>query len=78
MEKIKMDDNLATMTAEIPEIPHSMIFNNKDMEEVGCLEFSEKKMIFKGKVEESAQVFFEWLLEQLINPYIKERLIKEE
>ncbi|TET13405.1 hypothetical protein E3J84_00105 [Candidatus Aerophobetes bacterium] len=72
-----MDDNLATMTVENPEITCNITFHNKDNEEVGCLEFSGKKMIFKGKMEESAQVFFEWLLEQLVNPYIEKKLTKE-
>ena len=78
METIKTSDNLTTMSKEIPEIPRNITFSNKDSEEVGCLEFSGKKMVFKGKTEESAQVFFDWLLEHLVNPYIENQLIKGE
>jgi len=66
----------ATNTIIAPEIPRNITFHNKD-KEVGRLEFSGKKMVFKGKTEESAKVFFDWLCEQLINPYIEEKLRKE-
>jgi len=59
---------------EVPESSYNVSFRGKDGKEVGRLEWDDGKMAFKGKMEESAQVFFNWLLETLINPYIEKKL----
>lgn len=55
-----------------------MTFHDKDRKEVGHLEFTDGVMVFKGKIKPSAQVFFDWLCEVLVNPYIKQKLGKKE
>ena len=61
-----------------PETFYNITFSNKDNEEVGRLDFGGEKMVFKGKTKESAQVFFDWLLEHLVNPYLEKVGIRKE
>ena len=57
-----------------PECSYSMTFG-KDK---GRLYWDDGVMRFEGKVDKSAQVFFDWLLDNLVNPYVKAKLAKSE
>ena len=41
--------------------PCNMIFSDKDGSEVGRLSWDSGEMIFEGKADESAKIFFEFL-----------------
>ena len=60
-----------------PECSYSMTFG-KDNKDVGRLYWDDGVMRFEGKVDKSAQVFFDWLLDNLVNPYVKAKLAKSE
>ena len=71
-------DSINTDTGEIEiaglEDYSNITFYGKNDSEIGRLEWDDDKMVFKGKAKESAQVFFDYLLKTLINPYIEEKL----
>ncbi len=60
-----------------PECMYSMIFH-KGKEDIGRLYWGNGVMKFEGITEQSAQVFFDYLLGMLINPYIEAKLAKKE
>ena len=55
-------------------IPHTVSFHNPEGKLLGWLDFNFEKMTFEGDMEESAKVFFDYLKESLIDPYLKESL----
>ncbi len=61
----------------VPECMYSMIFH-KDNEDIGRLYWGDGVMKFEGITEQSAQVFFDYLLGILVNPYVKAKLAKKE
>ncbi len=58
-----------------PECSYGMAFH-KDDKQIGRLYWDDGVMRFEGKTHQSAQVFFDWLLDNLVNPYIKAKLAK--
>ncbi len=60
-----------------PECMYSMTFH-KDDKDIGKLYWDDGVMKFEGKLEESAKVFFDYLLGMLINPYVRTKLAKTE
>ena len=53
-------------------ILHAVAFHNPEGKLLGWLDFNFEKMTFEGDMEESAKVFFDYLKESLIDPYLKE------
>ena len=51
-------------------------FKNAANEDVGKLLFDGNKMCFRGNVDESAKEFFDYLVNTLINPYMKSKMEK--
>jgi len=51
---------------------HTVVFHNRDGETVGTLWF-DGPMRFEGDAEESARVFFEHFLKQLVDDYIESK-----
>lgn len=74
-----MEDNLNiwTITEEKASfwVPNYVITFNKDNKEIGKLDFNGDKLKFEGDVEESAKIFFDFLL-NAFNQRIEE--IKDE
>ncbi len=64
-------------TVITPENFYNITFH-KDNKNIGRLHWDDGVMKFDGEVEESAQLFFDYLLNQLINPYVKAKLAKTE
>jgi len=60
-----------------PECMYSMTFH-KDNKDIGRLYWGDGAMKFEGITEQSAQVFFDYLLDILVNPYVKAKLAKSE
>ena len=59
------------------ECGYNITFFGKDSsKEVGRLYWDDGIMKFKGITEQSAQAFFDYLLDNLVNPYI-EKKVKE-
>lgn len=52
---------------------YNMTFNNKDGQEVGCLDFNGDTMKFIGNADESARVFFDWIAESFASRLLQER-----
>ena len=52
-------------------------FSNGE-KEVGRIDFSTGKMVFSGDMEESARVFFDYLKESLIDPYLESKKKNDE
>jgi hypothetical protein len=81
MEELKIDTSnwdKVTCTDNAPtlfEPNHTILFFNKEHKELGKLDFNGDKLKFEGDVEESAKVFFDFLLSSF-NQRIEE--IKEE
>ena len=51
---------------------HNISFSNGE-KEVGKIDFSTGKMVFEGDMEESAKVFFDYLKDILIDPYLERK-----
>jgi len=58
-----------------PDCSYGMTFY-KDNKNVGRLYWDNGVMKFKGLTTQSAQIFFDYLLGMLINPYVKAKLAK--
>ncbi len=58
-----------------PECSYNITFH-KDDKNIGKLYWDDGVMKFEGKVEESAKVFWDYLLETMVNPYVKAKLAK--
>ena len=56
---------------------YTMVFWNEDRE-IGKLDFSSGVMEFSGDIAESAKVFFEYLKDKIIDPYMNKDFKKEE
>ena len=56
---------------------YTMVFCN-EVEEVGKLDFSSGIMEFSGDIAESANVFFKYLKDVIIDPYMKKSQEKNE
>lgn len=50
---------------------YSIVFYNKDNNEVGKLTFAKQTIKFEGKAEQSAKRFFEMYLKGFVDEYIK-------
>jgi hypothetical protein len=70
-DKVTCTDNSPTLF----EPNHTITLSNKDNKEVGKLDFNGDKLKFEGDVEESAKIFFDFLL-STFNQRIEE--IREE
>ena len=51
---------------------HNISFSNGE-KEVGRIDFSTGQMEFSGDIAESAKVFFDYLKDSLIDPYLKSK-----
>lgn len=67
----------AVEMAIAPECMYNMTFH-KDNKDIGRLYWGDGVMKFEGETKQSAQIFFDWLLDNLVNPYIKAKLAKTE
>ncbi len=59
-----------------PASSYNIVFCKEGGKEVGRIYWDNGVLQFKGKMEESARLFFDFLLEKLIDPYVKEKLSK--
>lgn len=50
---------------------YTIKFFKDEHEEIGCLDFSTGVLKFDGKAEESAKIFFEAILKDLVDEYLK-------
>tara|TARA_Y100000310_G_scaffold340601_2_gene436990 strand:+ start:688 stop:927 length:240 start_codon:yes stop_codon:yes gene_type:complete len=65
----------AKVRIALPQSQHNIQFFGKDPSvEIGCLYWDDGVMRFRGMIDQSAQIFSNYLLDTLINPYIKKKL----
>jgi len=76
-ESIPESDYLKEKGSHLPhDPPCTMTFHDKDDKQVGRLEWFNGLVKFHGDLEVSASLFFKYLTETMVNPYLQRKIRK--